>query len=208
MDAPLNQEKVSALILASTSPRRSELLRQMGVPFTVVRNQVPEVAPEHLSPMETAEINAYRKARATAKKHPDATVMGADTVVGLGTTVFGKPANMSEAEDMLVKLAGRTHQVVTGVCLMHLRQHRQTLLAVSTAVTFRKMHIGQIRRYLSKIYPFDKAGGYAIQEDGDLIVKSISGSFSNVVGLPVERLAQELADWGISCSPEWRMSLA
>lgn len=197
MDAPLNQMKMPAMILASTSPRRSELLREMGVSFTVVRNQIPEIAPEHLSPVETAEINAYRKARATAKQHPDAPVLGADTIVSLGETVFGKPVDMADAEQMLAKLQGRTHQVITGVCLVHLRAHRQRLFAVSTAVTFRKLHIGQIRRYLSKIFPFDKAGSYAIQEEGDLIVKGIAGSFSNVVGLPVERLKEELKGWDL-----------
>ena len=184
-----------SLILASESPRRSELLREMGVNFTVVRNRVPEVAPEHLSPVETAEINAYRKARATAKKYPDLVVLGADTIVSLGNAIFGKPLDMADAEQMLARLQGRTHQVITGVCLMHLRPHRQKLFAVSTAVTLRHLHIGQVRRYLSKIFPFDKAGSYAIQEEGDLIVKGISGSFTNVVGLPVERLREELRGW-------------
>jgi len=96
---------------------------------------------------------------------------------------------------MLAKLQGRTHLVVTGVCLLRLRPHRQRLFAVSTSVTFRKLHIGQIRRYLAKIFPFDKAGSYAIQEEGDALVKGIKGSFSNVVGLPVERLGHELAAW-------------
>jgi septum formation protein len=197
MEAPLNQAKSPVLILASASPRRSELLREMGVPFTVVRGQVPEVAPEHLSPVETAEINAYRKARATAKKHPDSLVLAADTIVSLGTTLFGKPVDMVDAEQTLAKLQGRTHQVITGVCLLHLRAHRQNLFAVSTSVTFRKLHAGQIRRYLSKIFPFDKAGSYAIQDEGDQIVKSISGSFSNVVGLPVEQLTRELQAWNV-----------
>ena len=187
--------KLPALILASTSPRRSELLRQMGVEFAVIRGEVPEVAPEHLSPAETAQINAYRKAHAMAKKHPDQLVLAADTVVSLGTEVFGKPSDMADAERTLVKLQGRTHQVITGVCLIHQRAHRQKLFFVSTAVTFRKLHIGQIRRYLAKIFPFDKAGGYAIQEEGDLIVKHIHGSFTNVIGLPVERLRKELAAW-------------
>lgn len=195
MDAPLNQTKLPALILASASPRRAELMRQMGVPFAVVRTEVPEVAPEHLSPAETAEINAYRKARATAKQHPDSLVLGADTVVCLGGEIFGKPVDAADAERMLARLQGRTHLVVTGVCLLRLRIHRQRLFAVSTSVTFRKLHAGQIRRYLAKIFPFDKAGGYAIQEEGDLIVKGINGSFTNVVGLPVERLQQELESW-------------
>lgn len=192
MDAPLNQTKLPKLILASASPRRAELLRQMGVSFTVIRGSVPEIAPEHLSPLETAEINAYRKTRAVAKKHPDSLVLGADTVVSLGTEVFGKPVDVADSERMLTKLQGRTHLVITGVCLMQLRPYRQRLFAVSTAVTFRKLHIGQIRRYLAKVNPFDKAGGYAIQEDGDQIVKGYKGSFSNVVGLPVERLREEL----------------
>ena len=184
-----------ALLLASTSPRRSELLRQMGVEFTVFRNEVPELAPEHLSPAETAQINAYRKAHATAKKFSDQIVLGADTVVSLGTEVLGKPTDQADAERMLVKLQGRTHQVITGVCLIQQRAHRQRLFFVATAVTFRKLHLGQIRRYLAKIFPFDKAGGYAIQEEGDLIVKHIHGSFTNVIGLPVERLRKELEAW-------------
>jgi septum formation protein len=113
MDAPLNQTKLPALVLASASPRRSELLRQMGVPFAVVRAAVPEVTPEHLSPVETAEVNAYRKARATAKQHPDSLVLGADTIVCLGTEIFGKPVDAADAERMLARLQGRTHLVIT-----------------------------------------------------------------------------------------------
>jgi septum formation protein len=192
MDAPLNQAKLPTLILASASPRRSDLLREIGVPFTVVKADIHEVAPEHLSPVETAEINAYRKARAVAKKHPDTLVLGADTVVSLGTEQFAKPADMADAERMLARLQGRMHLVITGVCLLQLRPYRQRLFAVSTSVTFKKLHIGQIRRYLAKIHPFDKAGSYAIQDEGEMIVKHFKGSYSNVVGLPVERLKAEL----------------
>jgi len=195
MGAKPNFAALPPVILASASPRRRELLAEMGVEFTVVRSDIAELEPEHLSPAETAQINAYRKARVTAKRFPDQLVLGADTVVGLGSELFGKPRDAADAERMLVKLQGRTHQVVTAVCLIHLRAHRQRLFAVSTAVTFRKLHVGQIRRYLSKISPLDKAGGYAIQEDGDAIVSHIHGSFSNVVGLPVERLGKELAAW-------------
>ena len=97
---------------------------------------------------------------------------------------------------MLAKLQGRTHQVITGMCLIHLRAHQQKTFAVSTTVTFRKLHSDQIRRYLAKINPLDKAGGYAIQEEGEEIVQKVSGSFTNVVGLPLERLRQELALYG------------
>lgn len=184
------------LVLASASPRRAELLRRAGFAFVVRPAHVPEIQPEHLSPRETAQINAYRKARFVAKHHPDALVLGADTVVCLGETLFGKPASGAEALAMLTRLQGRTHQVITGVCLLHLRAHRKRLFAESTTVTFRQLHADQIRCYLAKINPLDKAGAYAIQEEGDKIVKGIRGSFSNVVGLPLERLKEELASWG------------
>jgi septum formation protein len=195
MDPALEQMDLPKLILASASPRRAALLREMGFEFAVVQSAATEVAPEHLSPAEIAQINAYRKARLVAKKHPDVMVLAADTVVSLGTMHFGKPRSMEEAEAMLTRLQGRTHQVVTGICLVHLRHHRQRLFAETTAVTFRKLHAGQVRRYLSKIHPLDKAGGYAIQEEGDQIVKGIQGSYSNVVGLPLERLRAELSQW-------------
>ena len=183
------------LILASASPRRVELLREMGVAFVARPARTAEISPEHLTPHEICQVNAYRKARAVAKQHPDDLVLGADTIVCLGTRVFGKPATLAEARAMLARLQGRTHEVVTGVCLLHLRRHRQKIFAVSTTVTFRRLHAEQIRRYLARINPLDKAGGYAIQEGGDEIVKKISGSYSNVVGLPVEKLAEELALW-------------
>jgi len=183
------------LILASASPRRSDLLRQLGLEFVVIVAKVEEIAPAHLSPHETAQINAYRKARAVAKKHPDDLVLGADTIVCLGAQIFGKPANLAEAEEMLLALQGQTHEVVTGVCLVGWRSRRQRLFAVSTTVTFQPLDRAAIRRYLEKVNPLDKAGAYAIQEHGDWIVREISGSFSNVVGLPVERLREELARW-------------
>ncbi len=191
----LPDEAPTRLILASASPRRSDLLRQIGLDFVVMVARVEEIAPAHLSPHETAQINAYRKARAVAKKHPDDLVLGADTIVCLGAQVFGKPASMAEAEEMLLALQGQTHEVVTGVCLVRWRARRQRLFAVSTTVTFQPLDPGAIRRYLEHINPLDKAGAYAIQEHGDWIVREISGSFSNVVGLPVERLREELAGW-------------
>jgi septum formation protein len=183
------------LILASASPRRSDLLQELGLQFQVLPGQAEEIHPEHLTPHEISQINAYRKARTVAKKCPDAVVVGADTIVCLGTQVFGKPKNMKEAHQMLSRLQGRTHEVVTGVCLIHLRDHRQKTFAESTTVTFRNLHSEQIKRYLSKVNPLDKAGAYAIQEEGDALVRQIHGSFSNVVGLPVERLKAELEMW-------------
>ena len=183
------------LILASRSPRRSDLLRGLGVEFQVVVGKVDEVAPEHLTPHEIAQINAYRKVRVVAKRFPDALVLGADTIVCLGNRVFGKPADRVDAARMLGKLQGRTHEVVTGVCLIRLREHRQRLFAVSTRVRFRPLRTPEIQRYLGLMNPLDKAGSYAIQEHGEMLVESVTGSFSNVVGLPLEKLKEELEAW-------------
>jgi septum formation protein len=183
------------LILASASPRRSELLRSMGLEFQVLVGKATEVQPEHLSPVETCQINAYRKARAVAKMCPDALVLGADTLVCLGGNVYGKPTDLEDALRMLLDLQGQEHLVITGVCLVHQRAHRQSIFADITRVVFRPLTAESARTYLSKINPLDKAGAYAIQEHGEMIVESIEGSHSNVVGLPVERLGQEFAAW-------------
>lgn len=183
------------VILASVSPRRAELLRQIGVEFTIMPSDSSEVLHEQLTAREVAQINAYRKARSVAKKAPDALVIGADTVVGLGTRLFPKPASLEEAYTMLEQLQNQTHIVVTGVCLICLRQHRQCNFSDITEVTFRPLDAVVIRRYLSRVNPLDKAGAYGIQEEGDMIIEQISGSYTNVVGLPIERLQQELSAW-------------
>lgn len=187
--------KVPPLILASASPRRAELLRQLKLQFKIIPSDAAEIFDENLSPRELCQINAHRKARAVAKKNPGSLVLGADTLVFLGREIFGKPRDLDEAKQMLAKLQGRTHQVVTGVCLMHLRARRERIFAVGTDVTFRPLTAKQINDYLSKINPLDKAGAYAIQEHGEMIVSEISGSYSNVVGLPLERLRAELQIW-------------
>ena len=187
--------KLPPLILASASPRRAELLRLLELNFRVLPGTAEEVSHEHLSPLEVCQLNAHRKARAVAKKIPDALVLGADTLVFLDGEILGKPRSFKDAAKMLGKLQGRTHQVVTGVCLMHLRSHRERIFAVSTDVLFHPLNKKQIRDYLKKIHPLDKAGAYAIQDAGEFIISEISGSFSNVVGLPVEKLREELVAW-------------
>ena len=185
------------LILASASPRRADLLRQFEFEFLVVPSAVEESSSEDLSAGEMAQLNAYRKARAVSKRFPDAVTLGVDTVVALGHTIFGKPADLAEAERMVSVLQGKTHQVVTGVCLIHLRGHRQKIFCERTDVTFRKLTPEQIRQYHTEVDPLDKAGAYGIQEKRAAVVESISGSFSNVAGLPMERLQAELAGFGI-----------
>ncbi len=183
------------LILASASPRRAELLQEMGVKFRVIPSHASELHDGQMTAGELSQINAYRKARRVAQQFPDALVLGADTLVYLGTTLFGKPEHLADARAMLAELQGRTHQVVTGVCLLHWRSHRCRIFAEGTAVSFRPLSAAQIRNYLKQVNPLDKAGAYAIQEHGEQIVMNISGSFSNVVGLPLERLRLELAWW-------------
>jgi len=187
--------KPSPLILASASPRRAELLRQLGMRFEVLPSAVAELAHDELSPCELCQLNAHRKARAVAKKRPDALVLGADTLVFMEREILGKPLDLDHARRMLAQLQGRTHQVVTGVSLIHLRAHRERLFSVSTDVRFRELSAAQIERYLAEVHALDKAGAYAIQEHGEWIVEEISGSFTNVVGLPLERVWEELSAW-------------
>jgi septum formation protein len=184
--------KLPPVILASASPRRAELLREVVPQFEIIPGHADEFQPEHLSPTEACMLNAYRKARAIAKKFPDALVIGADTEVCLERRAFGKPASRTAAERMLSDLQGKVHQVITGGCLIHLRHHRQRTFVVTTQVTFKPLGADEISGYLDKINPLDKAGAYAIQEHGELIVEKTEGSVSNVVGLPIERLKIEL----------------
>jgi septum formation protein len=167
----------------------------LGVDFQIMPGNVPEVAHEHLSPLEVCQLNAHRKAFAVAKKFPDALVLGADTLVFLGSEVLGKPHNLAQACWMLSRLQGRSHQVVTGVSLIHLRKHQERIFAASTDVLFHPLNDTQIREYTAKVNTLDKAGSYAIQESGEMLISEISGSFSNVVGLPVELLREELEKW-------------
>lgn len=163
--------------------------------FRVITSDAPEVHHGELTAREIAQVNAYRKARAVAKKYPDALVMGADTLVYIETLLMGKPGSLEHAYQMLEQLQGRSHEVVTAVCLLNLRNHRQRIFTEVTNVTFRPLDAVKIRRYLTKVNPLDKAGAYAIQEEGDLIVEKIAGSYTNVVGLPMERLQSELLAW-------------
>lgn len=187
--------KLPALILASASPRRRDLLQQMGVEHTVCVARVDEWRREELTAAELGMLNAHRKARAVAKHYPDRLVLGADTLVVLDGRLYGKPADLGDASRMLAELAGHTHQVVTGVCLLELRAGREALFAETTDVTFRSLTPAQIAAYLEAVNPLDKAGAYGIQERGTDLVANITGSFSNVVGLPLERLEAELERW-------------
>lgn len=187
--------KLPPFILASASPRRAELLREIGLEFEVLPGTVDEIHNEQLTAAEQCQINAYRKARVVAKKHPTALVLGADTLVTMNQRLYGKPKDLADARRMLEELQGKTHQVVTGVCLIHLQGHKCRIFADHTDVTFRPLKLDAIVNYHKLTNPLDKAGAYGIQEKGDLIVETIGGSYSNVVGLPLELVQTELADF-------------
>jgi len=192
---------VPQLVLASASPRRRELLRQIVAEFEILAADAAEIQTGDLTLREQCALNAHRKARAVAPLRPGAVVLGADTLVGLDGRVLGKPRDSGEARETLRLLQGRAHEVVTGLCLLRAEPRRHALLAVLTRVHFKPLADSQIADYLAKVHVLDKAGSYAIQEHGALIVDHIQGSWSNVVGLPLELLRAELPTWGIPILP-------
>ena len=182
-EAPLPE-----IILASASPRRKELLAERGVLFLAEPAQAPEEPWDgEVPPGEYARGLSARKALEVSRRHPGKITLGADTLVTLEGRIYGKPRTMEEAEEMLKAFSGKSHQVITGVTLARDGQLLRSW-QVATRVRFRSLDEGEIRRYLSLIQPLDKAGAYAIQEHGDLVVEEIRGLFSNVVGLPVEQI--------------------
>lgn len=185
---------VPELILASASPRRAELLREFGRPFRIVTSAVAETEEERLGPEGVALTNARRKAQAVAALHPEALVIGADTVVALGEKLFAKPRDLAEAERFLLELSGKTHAVITGVCLIHRGAPRE--FSVRSEVEFQALTAEHAREYIRNVHVLDKAGAYAIQEHGDMIVRRMEGSLSNVIGLPLEALERELGFFG------------
>jgi len=185
---------MTRLILASSSPRRADLLRATGIPFKVCSPRIQEYDGENslrFSPRQIVIHNAMLKAEFVIGRFRHHWVLGADTVVVLGRQIFGKPHDTREAGNMLRTLCGRTHRVITGACLFR-KGRKKRVFTVTTKVTFKHLSHAQIRRYLKLIHPLDKAGAYAAQEHADRIIQRVEGSFSNVIGLPMERLIKEL----------------
>ena len=180
-------QTTAMLILASSSPRRRTLLSEAGVAFRAVDPPVDEPAELAgcLSPQRLAEALAYFKARAVAERHSEAMVLGADTVVAAGGDVLGKPENADHARAMLACLSGTRHQVITGVALLGPGRRRMIRSAV-THVTMKPMSEKDIDAYIASGEWQGKAGAYAIQETADRYIEKVEGSFSNVVGLPME----------------------
>lgn len=186
----------SGLILASASPRRKELLASLGVEFDVMPAEVTEHEAPDADPRAMVLHNAALKADWVSARHPDATVIGADTTVFIDRTVLNKPRDAADARAMLRKLRGRTHTVFTGLAIRRQRDGLKLDQGVASDVTFKSFDDTTLELYLSRVHTLDKAGGYAIQEHGDLIVAGFTGSLTNIIGLPVDEMKQLLTRAG------------
>ena len=174
------------IILASASPRRKELLEQIGCCFRIETADTEEVGGEGMTPSELVMKNAHLKAAAVAALHPDIPVLGADTVVSLDGNIYGKPRDREHAIEMLTSFSGRAHQVMTGIALAW--QGRIWQAYETTEVVFAPLSAASITRYVDTGEPADKAGAYGIQGRAAVFVEQIRGSYSNVVGLPLHCL--------------------
>lgn len=185
------------LVLASGSPRRRQLLSDAGYEFDVIIPTIGEVSEQWLTILEATTWNAMRKAAEVAKTMPDSVVVGADTLVTLDGRTIGKPANHEEAGRILQRLSGRVHQVWTSVYVCHLTTRRAHHFQEMSNVRFRELDKNAITKYLAKIDPLDKAGAYAAQGHGAEIIDRIEGSYTNVVGLPMEETTRVLRAFGV-----------
>src|SRR6266851_9307359 len=194
------------LVLASASPRRQELLRNAGIPFTVYPANIPELPLAEESPRACAERLAREKARAVLRQQPGKLVLGADTIVVVDDEILGKPRDEADAMRMLRLLSGRTHQVITGVCLVGQvrRTENQKLKAdfedtrsETTLVSMTTLTDNDIHSYITTGEPLDKAGAYAIQGKASRWIPRVDGDYFNVVGLPVALVYRMLQEHGI-----------
>ena len=187
---------MNSIILASQSPRRKQLLEWAEIPFDVMISETDESFPNELSFEEIAIYIAREKAvTVLSKTGEEKTVIAADTIVVCDNVILGKPENETDARYMLGLLSGKTHDVITGVVILH--QEKEICFYDSTEVTFNELSNEQIKYYIDKYKPYDKAGAYAIQEwIGVVGIKSVKGDFYNVMGLPVNRVVKELTTLG------------
>ncbi len=185
------------IILASRSPRRRYLLEQAGLRIAVVPSRVDESLAAPGPPEDLVRELAEAKAREVAQRYPGHWVIGADTVVVIDGAVLGKPASPAEAEEMLRRLSGKCHRVLTGYCILCMARGRRMCAVASTEVRFKELSKAEIDWYIRTREPFDKAGAYAIQGIGTFLVRSICGSYTNVVGLPVCEVIEYLIREGV-----------
>lgn len=190
------------MILASASPRRSELLSQIGVRFTIDVADIDETPYSNEAPVAYVERMALEKARTVARRHPEQVVLGSDTSVIFCDQILGKPLDNADATETLMSLSGQTHSVLSAVALVC--GQRERVISVSTQVHFRTLSAEEITAYVNTGEPADKAGSYGIQGLGAILVAGIEGSYSNVVGLPLTETAALLNEFNV---PVWQAGL-
>ena len=193
-----NQNPSRSFILASGSPRRKQLLKKIIPDFKVISSDAEELKSHSGGPLALVEENAKKKAIPVAAKNPSCWVLGADTLVFYQKKILGKPKDPDEAVDMLSFLSGKTHEVATGVSLQCNEINIEKTFSVTSHVTFKPISKKEIRLYFKEVNPLDKAGAYAIQTNADMIIDRFVGSYSNVVGLPLESLGEILKELSIS----------
>lgn len=182
------------IILASASPRRKEILQNTKLKFEVQKSEIEEAVFEEESPESMVVRLAYEKAFDVAQKNRDKLVIGADTIVVLEDEVLGKPKDEEEAFDMIQKLSNKTHRVITGISLIHLKKGIVVNDYQVSYVTFKDLSEDSIKDYINTKESLDKAGGYGIQGYGALLVEGIQGDYFNIVGLPISKLSDLLKD--------------
>lgn len=189
--------QTSTIILASQSPRRAALLREAGIAFEAVAPKYQEPAIESWQgcPCDLAEALSYFKAASVASAYPDRVILGADTVVALNGRVYGKPKDAQDARRILTDLMGTTQDVITGVALYHPKTGRRLMRHDTAKVTMRRMSPEELEAYIATGDWHGKAGAYGIQDSGDRFITKTEGSFSNVVGLPIELVREMLAEF-------------
>jgi len=192
-----NSSNDPVLILASKSPRRRYLLTQAGLSFSVIPSSIDETSVPISSPETYVKALSEAKAENVSIKYPEKWVIGADTIVLKDDTILGKPDSKAQARAMLKQLSGQTHQVLTGYAIFCKSKNRKYSETVETQVLFKSLTDKEIEWYINTKEPFDKAGAYAIQGLGTFLVKSINGSYTNVVGLPVCEVVEFLIKEGV-----------
>lgn len=181
-----------SFILASASPRRQELLKSAGLKFKTIPARINEDYIDGESPREHVKRLAQDKALALAHKYPDAWVLGADTIVFIDDLILGKPKNKTQARQMLERLSGREHKVFTGFSIAHASSRTVKTKVIRSAVQFKTLSAVEMEWYISCDEPYDKAGGYAVQGRGAYFIRTIRGSYTNVIGLPLCEVLEEL----------------
>lgn len=190
-------KNMKAIILASASPRREELLKKIGLKFRVESSNYEENISYELEPHELAKLLSLEKAKLVAKNHKNVLVIAADTFIVFEGKILGKPRTKTEAREMLERINGKPHSVITGFTIVDSGSNKALSKSVETKVHLRKLNSNEIDVYVKSKEPLDKAGAYAIQGLGSVIVEKIEGDYYNVVGLPLSTLVESLKEFGV-----------